>query len=47
VEKRKREWDERVTIMGADRLVKISGDNISAGRSPGSPKRRWSDLIPG
>ena len=31
--------------MGAERLVKISRDNIPAGRrSPGRPKRRWSDL---
>ena len=43
---RRREWDEHVTRMIAERLVKISKDNIPAGRwSPGHPKRRWSDLI--
>ena len=39
------ESDEYVTRMDAERLVKISKDNIPAGRSPGSPKIRWSDLI--
>jgi hypothetical protein len=34
--------------MDAEKLVKISRDNIPAGRrSPGLQKRRWSDLIPG
>ena len=43
---RRREWDQHVTRMDAERLVKISRDNIPAGRrSPGRPKRRWSDLI--
>ena len=33
--------------MDARRLVKFSRDNITAGRrSPGRPKRKWSDLIP-
>ena len=33
--------------MDAERLVKISRDNIPAVRRfPGRPKRRWSDLIP-
>ena len=37
---RRREWDEHVTRMDAERLVKISRDNIPAGRrSPGSPKK--------
>ena len=41
---RRREWDEHVTRMDAGRLVKMSRDNIPAGRrSPGCPKRRWSD----
>ena len=32
--------------MDTERLVKISRDNIPVGRkSPGSPKRRWSELI--
>ena len=35
------------TRMDAERLVKISRDNIPAERrSPGRLKRRWSDLIP-
>ena len=35
-------------IMDAERLVKFSRDNISAERrSPGRPKNRRSDLIPG
>ena len=46
VEKR-RKWDEHVTRMDAERLVKISRDDIPAGRgSPGRPKRRWSNFIP-
>ena len=33
--------------MDAEGLVKISRDNIPAGRkSPGSPKRRWTNLNP-
>jgi len=33
--------------MDAERLVKISRDNIPIGRRfKGRPKRRWSDLIP-
>jgi hypothetical protein len=44
--RRRREWDEHVMRMDAERLVKISRDNIPAGRSsPVRPKRRWSDLI--
>jgi hypothetical protein len=42
---KRREWDEHVGRMDAERLIKISRDNIPARRSPGSPKRRWSDLI--
>ena len=38
--KRRREWDERVTRMDAEGLVRILKDNIPAGRrSPGRPKR--------
>ena len=33
--------------MDAETLVKMSRDNIRAGRSLGHPKRRWSDLMPG
>jgi hypothetical protein len=40
-----REWDEHVIRMDAERLAKISRDNIPAGRSPGRPKRRRRDLI--
>ena len=43
---RRREWDEQITRMDADRLVEISRDHILAGRrSPRCSKRRWSDLI--
>ena len=46
--KRRREWDEHTPSLNAEKLVKISRDNIPAvRRSPGCPKRRWSDLIPG
>ena len=41
MERRRREWDQHVTGMDAERLVKISWDNIPVGRSPGGPKRRW------
>ena len=42
---RRREWDEHVTRMDPERLVKTSRNNIPAGRtSPVRPKR-WSDLI--
>ena len=43
----RRKLDEHVTTrMDAERLIKISRDNIPAGIiSPGCPKRRWSDLI--
>ena len=47
VERRRREWDGHVTRMDAEKLGKISRDNIPAERrSPGRLKRRWSDLIP-
>ena len=43
---RRREWDQHVTRMDAERLVKISRDNIHVGRrSLGHPKRRRDDLI--
>ena len=39
-------WDQHVKRMDAERLFKISRNNIPAGRrSPGLPKRRWSDLV--
>jgi len=38
----RREWDVHVTRMNAERLVKISSDNIPAGkRSPELSKRAW------
>ena len=47
VEKR-REWDEHVTRMGAERLINISRDSITPDSiSPELSKRKWSDLIPG
>ena len=43
---RRRKWDQHVTRMDAERLVKISRVNIPVERrSPRRPKRRWSDLI--
>jgi hypothetical protein len=41
-----REWDEHVSRMVAERLVKISRENIPAWKSPRRLRRRWSDLIP-
>jgi hypothetical protein len=38
VERRRREWDGHLTRMDAEKLVKISRDNIPA-------RRIWSDLI--
>ena len=38
--RRRREWDEHVTGMNAERLIKISRDNISARRSPGLSKKK-------
>ena len=46
--KEKKRMREDITRLAAERLVKISNDNIFTGRSsPGRPKRRWGDLIPG
>ena len=40
---RRRDWDEYVRRMDAERLVKISRDNTPAGRRyPQCPKIRWS-----
>ena len=45
---RTREWDEHITRMDAERLVKILRGHVPAGKgSPGRPKRKWSYLIPG
>ena len=44
---RRREWDERVTIMDAERRFQVI-INIPVGRrSPGRLKTRWNNLIPG
>ena len=41
VERERREWDEDITRMDTETLVKISRDNKPArGRSPGRPKVR-------
>ena len=45
VERKRRERDEHVTRMEAERLVKISRDNVPAGRPAERPKTRWSNLI--
>ena len=48
VVRRRREWDEGETRMDAERLVKISKDNIHVERRfAGCPKRIWDDLISG
>ena len=39
-------WDKHVTRMDAERLVKISRDNIPAGRSPGPQKNKMERLNP-
>jgi hypothetical protein len=45
--RRRREWDEHITRLDAEKLIIISRDNIPTGRSsPGRPKRRMSDLTP-
>ena len=42
-----RKGDEHIKRMDAEKLAKISRNHIPVGRSPGRPKRRWSNLIPG
>ena len=37
VERKRREWNQHVTRMDTERLVKIARDNIPDGRSPGLP----------
>jgi hypothetical protein len=46
VERRRRKWGEHVARMDAERLVKISRDNIPAGRRAPAHLERWSDSIP-
>ena len=47
IERSRRKWDEHVTGMDVESLVKISRLNIPAGKSPGRPERLCSDLILG
>jgi hypothetical protein len=45
---RRRKWDQHVTRIDTERLVKISKENVPAGRrSPERSERKWSDYIPG
>ena len=45
--RRRRGWDQHVTRMDAERLVKISRENISAERRfPGRPKKKMERLNP-
>ena len=46
VGRRIRKLNEHVTRIDFERLIKISKDNLPAGRSSGLSKRRRSDLIP-
>jgi hypothetical protein len=44
--KKKKRMGRKSNEIDSERLIKISRDNIPVGRrSPGHPKRRWSDLI--
>jgi len=38
MERERRNWDEHVTGMDAESLVKISRDHVAARRFPGRPK---------
>ena len=40
--RKKREWYEHVTRMDAERLVKITGDNIPAGKGFTERPKRWN-----
>ena len=45
IRRRRREWEEHVTRIDAEILVKISMDNLFPGiRSPRRPKRRFCNL---
>ncbi|KAK9881036.1 hypothetical protein WA026_014379 [Henosepilachna vigintioctopunctata] len=42
--KRKSDWDAHIERMDEGRIVKVARDKIPVGkRSPGRPKKRWSD----
>jgi hypothetical protein len=42
--KRREEWDNHVSRMTEDRIVRVARDNIPKGRSsPGRPKKLWPD----
>ena len=45
MDRRRKQFDEHVTRMNAERLVKIPRDNMPAGTSSELPKTRWSLLI--
>ena len=45
VERRRREWDEHVARMDAERLGKISSDNIPAGNLQDDRKGDGANLI--
>ena len=40
--KRRQEWNNHISRMGEERMVKIARDALPKGRrSPGRPKKRW------
>ncbi|XP_043494653.1 uncharacterized protein LOC122519338 [Polistes fuscatus] len=44
---RKIQWNDHITRMTGDRIVKIARDRSPLGkRSPGRPRKRWADDIP-
>jgi hypothetical protein len=47
VERRAKEGDKHVKRMNAERLIKISRDNLPVIGRSGHTKGRWGDLIPG
>ena len=46
-EEEQEENGKTLTKIDAEILVKISKNNMPAGRFPELPKRRWHELIPG
>ena len=45
--RRRQEWNDHVSRMDANRIAKITRDNIPTGRrSPGRPRKRWSGSLP-
>lgn len=46
IQSRKREWNAHIERMGRDRIVKGARDRSPSGkRSPGRPRKRWSDSL--